>query len=103
MALDLTHYEAVYNNKKGCAITIAEGLVKDIIESGASAGNTIIIEKETINIVKESLESVLTIVNAIMYSNGYYADYTLKKKNQAFIVKHRVVIMTAEEKASLAK
>jgi hypothetical protein len=100
MALDLTHYENRYNNRKTFAIKLAEDLINKIIKSGATTGDTIVITNDAVNIPKEALEVLHQIVDAIMYSSGYYCNSTIKKKKYSLIITHRVIIMTAEEKAS---
>ena len=102
MALNLTHYESIYANKKQRAIEIAESLIGHVATSGACVGDTVCLEKETIRMPKVALESVLEIVNSIMFSSGYYSDYKIKVKTKhTFIVTHKVLRMTAEEQSHL--
>ena len=99
MALDLTQYERTYANKKEFAIDIATNLIECVNKKSCCKDCSVIVKKEDIDLPAEHLETIINIVDAIMYSSGYWASHTItKRKNGNVNVIHKISIMSFEEK-----
>jgi hypothetical protein len=103
MSLDISQYERVYAKKKEFAIEIAEGLIESFVKSGMPCCKccSLNIKKSDITgMSKEHLETILLIVDAIMFSSGFWASHTIRKHpNDSLSVNHKISQMSAEEKA----
>jgi len=106
MSLDISQYERVYARKKGVAITISKTLIEDITETVAlptySGDSCIVIQKKNLNVPKEHMLSILVIVDAIMYSSGYYCSSSIKtQKNGMLSIDHKICVMSADDRVNL--
>jgi len=111
MSLDLTYYEDMYATKKQGAILIATGLIKEFHENMPEYNLNYKMQiRKDMQIrkgmetdgSKEHLDSVLDIVDGIMYSSGFFTDHKITKYTIKGVIKlhvvHTIMLMTPEEK-----
>ena len=101
MALNLTQYEAVYNQKFKLALSISGKCLEAVGRRPPDMDKAFITRLRTtdINWYKEYYDEVCRMVGSIMFSSGFWHSYTIRKQNNGMLrVNHDVSIMTDSEK-----
>jgi hypothetical protein len=101
MPLNLAQYEAVYNQKKELAITVAEGLIAkmDVRSTDIPLNECSVFTSNGIEESKGWMKTVLDITSCIMFSSGYWHTYTCRlHRDRKLRIVHDISIMTAQER-----
>ena len=102
MALNLTHYEKVYQNKFKEAFKKSGELI-NAVQIGRPPDMPLeyitAITIKNIDAPKEYHDEVCRMIGSIMFSSGYWASYKIRKqKDGTLSVRHEISIMTEAEK-----
>jgi hypothetical protein len=101
MTLNLTQYEAVYNQKFKLALSTSEKCLESMGQRPPDMDKGYItrLKVSDINWHKGFYQEVCTIVGSILFSSGYWHSFKIRKQQNGMLrIIHDISIMTDAEK-----